>query len=125
MAKTATTINQSEALMEAGIPASAADMKYVISHDGCYELCMADAANYWPGIEVPAYSLSALMDLLPKTQTVNGHMCGLQLFSPVYGLEPQVDKDKYVLGYSAMLCSIGDNLLDAAFGLLMKINKSD
>lgn len=124
MTQTATTINQSEALLESGIPASAADMKYVISPDGVYKLCTADTANYWPDITVPAFSLSALMNLIPMSRTIDGQECGLQLFAPILGLEPEVDKNKYVLGYSVRFFCIGDTLLDAAFGLLMKLYKT-
>lgn len=93
----ATTVEQSKHLVEIGIPMESADMTYEklaignnFSEELQYILCLTQF-RFYSGIGVPAWSLSALLDLLPDMITVDNWD---------YDLDLQKCDNGYVVSYT-------------------------
>lgn len=74
MARIATSIEESKRLLELGIDPNTADMSYDWIGGKVYDLCLAPCVNE---MDIPAWSLGALLDICPYDRDVyfdrNGH----------------------------------------------------
>ena len=68
MDKTCTDIEQSNVLIKLGIDTKTADMKYPYFGDGQYGTTpvVGECIKFSGGVDIPAWSLSALLKLMPK-----------------------------------------------------------
>ena len=100
MAKLCTTIEQSKKLTELGLSRETSDMFYWCGTDlriGGYKAQDKDT-------DIPAWSLSALLELMP----------------PIYHLKPMIDLEGNSIYYSGndAPCTEGSTLMDAAFEMI-------
>ena len=118
---TTTTLEQSRHLVELGIPMESADMTYEklaignnFPEELQYRLCLT-SFKYYSGIGVPAWSLSALLELMPETIKAD------------YELTLQKDGYGYIVSYTHVfgdevkdLCYfIGDTPIEAAYKMVV------
>lgn len=77
----ATTKEQSARLLQCGVPAYAADMTLSYCKGGFYEL-MATPFHYgcFNEKDAPAWSLSALLELLPKEIGIDGYTYRISIY---------------------------------------------
>lgn len=68
MARIATSIEESKRLLELGIDPNTADMSYDWIGGKVYDLCLAPCVNE---MDIPAWSLGALIELLPADATLS------------------------------------------------------
>jgi hypothetical protein len=76
MNQIATTKEQSERLIKLGVPKETADMHYWLNHDNQWNLCLGNGANFQVNRNrlVEAWSLPALIGLLPKRISINTYL---------------------------------------------------
>lgn len=71
MNKICTDVEQSDVLIKSGIDVSTADMKYPYFGDGQYGTTpvVGECIKFSGGADIPAWSLSALLKLMPESLT--------------------------------------------------------
>ena len=118
----ATTIEQSKHLFELGLDPKTADMAYIC---GAPESLNVVDDYYLKDIhdeyDTPAWSLSALLEVMPTTIEIDGLRYDLELFkaidddtdSPYYGVK-YVYNDDYHLDYYES----GSNIIEQAFAMV-------
>lgn len=131
MNKICTTIEQSKKLIELGIDINIADMFWLNRHidltETKYELCVVDRSNehidffnsYAVAVDnneiIPAWSLAALLDVLPEGIIANYYVPNLQKENGKYSI---------AYGNDELLC-IADNPVDACYELILILKEKD
>ena len=114
--KICTDVEQSKKLIELGIDLDTSDMYWDFQIDG-YVLISYELGYYHNDSEIPAWSLSALLNLLPLSTTldheINGWYCNINY-----------DIVNIKEGYKdyTIIC---DNPIDAAFEMICWIRKNN
>ena len=116
MAKICTTIKQSKKLIELGLDTKTADM-YLWEYEGSIFLGSIDDGDYRASIDTLAWSLSALLGLLPKRGAKEPMVQKLY-----YASEP---KERYVCKYSITdMTGEYDNPIDACYEMICWLLKN-
>jgi hypothetical protein len=132
MTQIATTIEQSKRLMELGVPVETADMCYIFTdengenissmevadaeedgHEITTSLQLRESGNfdYSYATDVPAWSLSALIDVLPKHINDHTAVLSMEIFGCVVVAGYKTEK-------SMIVCHQYADIYDAAIDLL-------
>ncbi|MDY6302408.1 MAG: hypothetical protein SPL96_11025 [Bacteroidales bacterium] len=111
MSNIATTISQSRKLIELGLNPATADMKYVYFGETDYGLEIAnefdDRINkFFNAITVPAWSLSALLEVMPKPDLYR-ELADLWVCATLF-------KEGSIMGF-------GETAIDAAYDAITKM----
>lgn len=116
MTQIATTLSQSQKLIEMGIDPSTADMcwRFWRHQDSAEYVLMAYTAKYVD--DTPAWSLSALMELLPKNKIEEVSICPVGYDFGWYYVE------KWFCT-STSCTTISESLIDAVFEMVVKLKE--
>ena len=132
----ATTLEQSKKLAELGIDTSTADMtlekvSHGLTQDSTWELTVGlDTAikenlfSYRNGYVVPAWSLSALLELMPEKEEYEwslskGGYNGKGEYNEDYFISFETDGDDGIFH-----CESASNMIDAAFEMIMWLKEN-
>lgn len=108
MKKIATTIEQSRKLIELGLDAATSDMQYFPLGDNKYDLVTYKSCTR--GV-IPAWSLSALLDILPDYEMQKGNEFGSGYYlgyGTLYALESEEGETPIDLAFD-MICWMIEN----------------
>lgn len=98
MSNIATTISQSRKLIELGLDPESADMTYLLFSDGKYSIKVEIGERQKGESFLPAWSLSALLEVMPITITKDGMEYKLGVF-PSGLFSTHSDTSKWTLQY--------------------------
>jgi len=117
MKKICTTVEQSKKLIELGLDIETSDMYWDFQETG-YILIADELGYYHNDSEIPAWSLAALFELLPKEIEFYSDECEfIPLLSRYYD-----DKSKFICNYDNGACEhwyIEDSPVDAVYNMLV------
>ena len=117
MKKICTTVEQSKKLIELGLDIETSDMYWDFQETG-YILIADELCYYHNDSEIPAWSLAALFELLPKEIEFYSDECEfIPLLSRYYD-----DKSKFICNYDNGACEhwyIEDSPVDAVYNMLV------
>lgn len=115
MAKICTSIEQSKKLIELGIDINTADMYYDVNSYGIQSKPEVVIGKIWSK-DIPAWSLTALIELLPNKIVVNNEK---------YFLHFTKNKVEYIgivtWDGQKSISAEADNLLDACYNIIVKL----
>lgn len=115
MAKICTSIEQSKKLIELGIDINTADMYYDVNSYGIQSKPEVAIGKIWSK-DIPAWSLTALIELLPNKIVVNNEK---------YFLHFTTNKVEYIgivtWDGQKSISAEADNLLDACYNIIVKL----
>ena len=115
MAKICTSIEQSKKLIELGVDVNTADMYYDVNSYGIQGKPEVVIGKVWSK-DIPAWSLSALIELLPNKIVVNNEK---------YFLYFTKNKVEYIgivtWDGQKNISAEADNLLDACYNIIVKL----
>lgn len=113
--KAFTDLDQSKKLAKI-LPAESADMCYIQnSPGGKYELCLGDITLSPGQSKIPAWSLGALIDALPR----------INYFKPIIELEDCSIVYKYETGLPEDLWVKSNNLVNACYKMIVKLHEEN
>lgn len=114
-----TDLKQSKKLMELGIDANTADMchRYRWSNNSFILLPCAEKAREPITGDIPAWSLSALLSVLPRIEHLR----------PSIDLNPKLDSNEVAIYYHSEDSPyiVRDNLIDAAFEMICWLKENN
>lgn len=117
MKQICTTVEQSKKLIELGLDIETSDMYWDFQETG-YILIADELRYYHNDSEIPAWSLAALFELLPKEIEFYSDECEfIPLLSRYYD-----DKSKFICNYDNGACEhwyIEDSPVDAVYNMLV------
>lgn len=117
MKQICTTVEQSKKLIELGLDIETSDMYWDFQETG-YILIADELGYYHNDSEIPAWSLAALFELLPKEIEFYSDECEfIPLLSRYYD-----DKSKFICNYDNGACEhwyIEDSPVDAVYNMLV------
>lgn len=124
MAKICTTIEQSQKLLELGIDENTADMYYLYDRNlhkmyGDFPYCR-EYKKIVGGVDIPAWSLSALLDLMP--QRIYD-----ELGCRTFGMAKSWDKCRYQVYYehkTAYIQKEAETAIDAVFEMIIWLKEN-
>ena len=117
--KICTSIEQSKKLIALGIDVNTADMYYDCNSDDIQDKPEVAVGTVWSK-DIPAWSLAALIELLPNKIVVNNEK---------YFLHFTKNKVEYVgivtCNGQKSISAEADNLLDACYNIIVKLKNDD
>ena len=114
MNKICTSIEQSKKLLELGIDVSTADMYYDVNSYGIQGKPEVAVGKVWSK-DIPAWSLSALFDILPKQ--FDEYVKTLYWFNGEYHCSYENEN------WESKYWTSADNLIDACFKMILKLRE--
>ena len=123
MNKICTDINQSMKLIELGLDVNTSDMYYPNRTDIQYQGALPIGMKHGNSLlaqEIPAWSLSALLDLMPKIHGERPKLDTGSIQTEKYYVEYPYHESTKNDWYSTKLC---DSAVDACYEMIIKLNE--